>query len=330
MVTNMSSDVRVTRLLETTLGLALLVGLTACDSTLLAPTSSTIRVTAASQVVPVGGSTQIQAQVVEQAGTPVQNGTTVRFTTDLGQMDPVEAETRNGVATATFLAGSLSGVAQIRATSGAASPADDGGTLASNVVQIVVGAAAVDAVTLGANPASVPSTGGTVELLATVASAAGQLLSGIPVTFVSSQGQLSSSVVVTDGSGQARTQLTTAQNANVTATAGAVTSSVATVTVLAPAPVATATIVAADNGVTVGIGHQWTFTAQVTAGAGAPQPTTYEWDFGDGIGATNNSNVTSHVYGASTANTGRIVRVTITLSDGSQIVASTEILIGAI
>jgi len=319
-----------TGLLKTGLGLSLLVGLTACDSTLLAPTSSTIRVTAAAQVVPVGGSTQIQAQVLEEAGTPVQNGTTVRFTTDLGTMDPVEAETRNGVATATFLAGTISGVAQIRASSGGATPADDGGTLASDVVQVVVGAAAVDTVILGANPSSVPSTGGTVELLATVVSATGQLLAGIPVTFVTNQGQLSASVVATDDTGQARTQLTTSQTATITATAGAVTSGAATVTVLSPTPVATATIVAADNGVTVGVGHQWTFTAQVTAGAGAPQPTTYQWDFGDGIGITNNSNVTSHVYGASTANTGRIVSVTITLDDGSQIVASTEILIGAI
>jgi hypothetical protein len=335
MVTTMSSGVRVTgqlktALLETALGLALLGMLAGCDSMLLAPTSSTIRVTSSSQVVPIGGSTQIQAQVIESAGTPVQNGTTVRFTTDLGEVQPVEAETRNGVATVTFLAGTISGVAQIRATSGGAGPADDGGALASNVVQIVVGAAAVDTVILGANPSSVPSTGGTVELLATVVSVAGQLLGGVPVTFVTSQGQLSAPVVVTDDAGQARTQLTTTQNATVTASAGAVTSGAATVTVLAPAPVATATIVAADNGVTVGVGHQWTFTAQVTACAGAPQPTTYAWDFGDGIGATNNSNVTSHVYGASTANTARIVRVTITLSDGSELVASTEILIGAI
>lgn len=318
-----------TRLLKTVLGLALVGVLPACDSTLLAPTDSTISVTAASQVVPIGGSTQVQALVIEQAGTPVQNGTAVRFFTDLGQMQPVEAETLNGVATATFLAGSVSGVAQIRATSGGAAGAE-GGDLASNVVQIVVGAAAVDTVILGANPASVPATGGTVELLATVTSVAGQLLSGIPVTFVATQGQLSTPVVTTDASGQARTQLTTTQDAGVTATAGAVTSSVATVTVLDPAPVVTATIVAADNGVTVGIGHQWTFTAQVTGGAGAPQATTFEWDFGDGIGTTTNGNVTSHVYGASTASTRRIVSLTITLSNGQQVVATTEILIGAI
>ncbi len=324
------TGLRKSRIVGTALALTALVGLAACDSTLMAPTNSTIRVTAAAQAVPIGGSTQIQAQVIEQAGTPVQDGTAVRFTTDLGSMDPVDAETRNGVATATFLAGTVSGVAQIRATSGGATPADDGGTLAANVVQIVVGATAVDAVILGANPSSVPSTGGTVELLATVVSAAGQLLAGIPVTFVTNQGQLSAAVVATDAAGQARTSLTTTQTATVTATAGSVTSGAATVTVLSPAPVSTATVVAADNGVTVGVGHQWTFTAQVTGGTGAPQPTTYEWDFGDGIGTTNNSNVTSHVYGASTANTARIVRVVITLSDGSQLVASTEILIGAI
>ena len=39
-----------------------------------------------------------RAFVAEAGGTPVQNGTTVRFTTNLGRVDPVEAQTRNGMA----------------------------------------------------------------------------------------------------------------------------------------------------------------------------------------------------------------------------------------
>ena len=64
------------------------------------------------------GVTEISAYVIEQAGTAVQNGTSVRFTTSLGRVDPVEVETHNGMATTTFFAGDVSGVAEVRATSG--------------------------------------------------------------------------------------------------------------------------------------------------------------------------------------------------------------------
>ena len=55
--------------------------LAACDKApLLAPTNSTISVSATTRTLPLGGSTEISAYVIESAGTPVQNGTTVRFT----------------------------------------------------------------------------------------------------------------------------------------------------------------------------------------------------------------------------------------------------------
>jgi len=85
---------------------------------LLAPTASTISMSAPIGVLPVGGSTEIQAFVAESGGTPVQNGTTVRFSTNLGTVNPVETQTRNGVAVTTFT-GTTSGTAEIRATSGA-------------------------------------------------------------------------------------------------------------------------------------------------------------------------------------------------------------------
>src|SRR5918993_1672806 len=93
----------------------------ACDKAqLLAPTQSTIALSAPTRVLPSNGTTPITAYVLEQAGTPVQNGTTVRFTTSLGRVEPTEVETRNGVAVTTFLAGDASCVAEIRAVSGAA------------------------------------------------------------------------------------------------------------------------------------------------------------------------------------------------------------------
>jgi len=217
--------------------LAVTAALAGCDrAQLLAPTQSTITISAAARVLPPNGTTEIMAIVTEQAGTPVQNGTTVRFTTTVGRVEPAESQTRNGVAVTTFFAANSSGVARIQAISGAAS----GGETATNAVEITVGAAAVNVVTLRANPGTVGPNGGSVELIATVVSESGQPLDGIGVTFTSDQGSLSDSNVVTNSSGEARTQLTTSQQAVVNATAGTKTSANVTVAVR-PGPTVTIT-----------------------------------------------------------------------------------------
>lgn len=189
----------------------------ACDKAqLLAPSSSTITVSAPVLVLPNGGSTEVTAYVIEEAGTPVQNGTNVRFTTNLGSIAPETVETRNGLARATFTAGSSSGVARIRAMSGNASHEND-----VNFIDITVGTAAIKTVTLRANPASVGPSGGTVDLIASVVSATGQGVEGVLVTFTTDQGTLGANTATTNGSGEARTTLTTSQEANITAAAGA-------------------------------------------------------------------------------------------------------------
>ena len=206
--------------------IALCAAVVGCDKAqLLAPTKSTISVSASTRVLPTGGSTDVTALVVEEAGTPVTNGTTVRFTTSLGRIDPVEAQTRNGVATTTFFAMNTAGVARITAISGAAG----GGTNNANVLEITIGAAAVNTVTLRANPGSVGPNGGTVELIATVVAENGRALEGINVTFNADQGTLSSNNALTNANGEARTTLTTAQQTVVSATAGTKTSSNVTV-----------------------------------------------------------------------------------------------------
>ena len=193
-----------------------------CDKAqLLAPTRSTITVSAGAQVLPNNGTTEITAYVIEEAGTPVQNGTTVRFSTTLGTIEPASAQTRNGLARATFNAGSSSGVARIRAMSGGAAAATD---TTGNLVEITVGAAAVGTVTLRANPGSVGPSGGSVELIASVISEAGQGVEGVIVTFATDQGTLAANTAVTNASGEARTTLTTSVESNVTATAGSKTS----------------------------------------------------------------------------------------------------------
>ena len=182
---------------------------------------------ALTQVLVSGASSEITAFVLEGGGTPVQNGTTVRFSSTLGRVEPVEAQTTNGLAVTTFFADSSSGIAEIRATSGAAG----GGTDNTNVVQLTVGAAAVNTVSLRANPGRVGPSGGAVDLIATVIGADGQVLSGVTVIFSNDQGSLSAPSMITDANGESRTTLTTSQQAVASATAGVTTSSTVTVAV---------------------------------------------------------------------------------------------------
>lgn len=251
----------------------------ACDTVPLnAPSGSSITMSAGTRVLPTGGSTVVTAIVSEAGGTPVQNGTTVRFTTNLGRVEPAEAQTRNGVAEATFLAGEMSGLAEIRATSGAAgagggtgtpTPPADGATTASgtNVVQILVGAAAVEAVTVSASPSTVPASGGATTVIASAVDAAGNRLSNVPVTFSTTAGTLSASSATTDAAGDARVQLTTNREATVTARAADQTATV-TVTVAAVSTVSLTvdpTSPVADQPMTL------TITPSITAGNPPPR-----------------------------------------------------------
>jgi len=181
---------------------------------LLAPSGSTITLTAAATTLPLNGSTDIIAQVLEAGGTPPQDGTLVTFTTTLGSIQPPEAETRGGRVTVKFNAGSQNGTATIVATSGGASASGN------NAVKIAIGAAAVGRVTIDANPGTVSSSGGTSTITAFVFDINGNPLGGVPVTFTTDAGTVSPSVVAADTNGRAQSTLNTNKTAKVTATAG--------------------------------------------------------------------------------------------------------------
>src|SRR5207249_11995284 len=96
------------------------------------------------------GTTSLIAQVIEPAGTPPQRGTLVTFTTSLGTVEPIEAETDpGGRVLVTFKAGTKSGVATIIALSGGVT------TGATGAVKIAVGAAGVARIGLTALPATI-------------------------------------------------------------------------------------------------------------------------------------------------------------------------------
>lgn len=108
----------------------------ACKSSpLVAPVASTIAVFSTATALAPGGTAEISALVIEEAGTEVHDGTVVRFMATLGTVEPAEVETRDGVAVTTFTAASSAGTARITAISGAALPAPD----QSNFVEITIG-----------------------------------------------------------------------------------------------------------------------------------------------------------------------------------------------
>src|SRR5919197_4391158 len=130
---------------------------------LLAPSGSTITLTALATALPVNGSTKIIAQVIEPAGTPPQHGTQLTFTTTLGTIVPSVAETdASGRIEVTFNAGNQNGTATIVAISGGVSASG------TNAVKIAIGTAAVGRVVLAANPTLVPANGGSSTITASV------------------------------------------------------------------------------------------------------------------------------------------------------------------
>jgi hypothetical protein len=208
----------------------------ACERVnLTAPTGSALTISVDRSVLPLNGQATIRAVLIESAGTPVHNGTVVTFGTTLGSVDPIEAKTVNGIATAVFSAGSVSGTARISAFSGGASTNTSG-------AEVKIGAAAASGnISVSATPPSVSQSGGTVTISAIVFDEASNPLPGVQVQFTASNGALSATTAITDSNGVARTTLNTTQTSTVTAFAGAAkgevvvtVSSAPTVTVEAP------------------------------------------------------------------------------------------------
>jgi adhesin/invasin len=194
---------------------------------LLAPSGSTITLTASTTAMSVNGTAQLIAQVIEQAGTPPHSGTHVIFTTTLGSVKPPEGDTDiNGRVLAIFDSGTANGTATITATSGGVGGAQSTSTGSStttsptNVVKIAIGTAAVGRVSLTANPTTIAAVGGQATIVANVVDVNGSPLSGAAVNFATSAGSLSTAVVNTDATGTAQTVLQTPVTATVTANVG--------------------------------------------------------------------------------------------------------------
>lgn len=190
------------------------LGVMACDKVpLTAPFGTEITLVSSTNVLPINGRTELVAVLIETeggAGTPVHNGTLVNFTTSLGRIEPAEARTVNGRVTVVLVADGRSGTATVTAFSGSA----------TQTLEVKIGAAAAERVSVIATPSSVPSNGGIVTIVARVEDENGNALTGVPVTFSTDAGTLTPQSALTNEAGLATTFLSTNTAATVTASAG--------------------------------------------------------------------------------------------------------------
>jgi hypothetical protein len=280
----------------------------ACDKVpLLAPTGSVISLFATANTVPLNSEIEIVANVIENgvtssgtgtpgttpgtaptstttpgAGTPVQNGTLVSFTTTIGRIEPSEARTNNGQVRVKFVSGGQSGIATITAFSGGAS---------GKLENLKVGSAGVERVLISASPQTLGPFGGTSTITARVEDVSGTGLAGIPVTFSTDAGTLSPSSSTTDTAGNATTTLTTSRAAKVTANVAGKTADVS----IGLNPRTGITIAGPTTAVSAGVPA--TFTVGVGSTANIRDVTV---DFGDGdrrsLGAISAPTTIQHTY----------------------------------
>jgi hypothetical protein len=268
------------------LAVATVVLVIACDRVpLTSPTGSTISLTADRTILPLNGQTTVRAIVTESSGTPVHNGTMVTFNPSIGRTEPVDAPTVNGIATVTFLAGSVSGTGFIHAFSGGARTGS--GNSSSGGVEVRVGAAAAGSIAVTATPSSVSQSGGTVAISALVLDSATNPLPGVSVLFTTSTGTLSATTALSDSSGIARTTLQTTQTATVTATAGTAKGEVRVEVSAAP----TASITVSPESPIAGVPAAVTVSTAAGNSSSPRQVATVDVDFGDNTSETR-SNVT--------------------------------------
>ena len=305
---------------------ALVTGAGCHQSPLFAPSGATMTLSSSALILPLNGTAQITATVVGSGGSAVANGTTVTFTTSLGSFVSNTATTNGGRATVTFNAGSQSGTATVAAFSGSVGTSSGTGTT-TTALSITIGSAALSAVLVTANPASVSQLGTIASTItASVVDANNNGIPGATVLFSTDQGSLSVVAGTTNATGQATTQLTTSQAATVTATVGGKSGTVKvsvfsapTVAITTPSA-ATALLAAA-------------FVVEVTPGTGAAAIIDVTINFGDGAGSTidlgavtGKINV-SHAY--QTAALEYTVTVTVKDGSGQTVSASTPVTVYA-
>jgi hypothetical protein len=244
------------------------------------------------------------------AGTPVQNGTLITFTTTIGRIEPSEARTHNGQVSVKLITAGTSGTATITAYSGGAS---------AQITNLKIGTAAVKTVSVTTAPQTLGVSGGTVQVVASVVDEGGSSLGGVPVTFSTDKGSISPSTVTTDNSGTATATLTTTATSKITAAVGALTGT-STVTVSARSLTSfTPSPSSASAGVPI------TFTVTPASGSNISN---VRIDFGDGTSPANLGAIGAATPWPHTYNRTGTFTATASAGDGDSL--STSVIIGSL
>ena len=167
----------------------------------VAPSGSTITLSANPSEIPSPTGTSTITAVVRKPNGTVAAGVEVRFTASLGTIDVLAKTDSGGVATATLKGDGRTGTATVNATV-------DGGATAMALMVVIGGGG--HTITLQAIPATIHASGGQVTLIAIVRDATGQPAVGAGVNFTTNLGRLASggALVRTDANGQATDTLT--------------------------------------------------------------------------------------------------------------------------
>jgi hypothetical protein len=150
-------------------------------------------------------------------GEALHDHTLVIFSATLGTLSPSEVEMIQGRAVVEFISGNNSGVAQIRARSGNIVAEPD-------PLEITIGSAALDNLSISANPSGFGVGGGRTRIRVYAFDAMGNLLPGIPIILTTTSGyfEKNEGIYYTDNSGRVEDYLNITETATVTAKSGIV------------------------------------------------------------------------------------------------------------
>lgn len=284
------------------------VVLSSCDEgTPVAPEGTILRISANPTRIAKTGTSNVTLQALRSTGNPVNPGTEIRLSTNIGQIDSVVYTDADGVAHATLRGDGRVGVATIAAYSGGVEPVE---------TEVEVGARA-GAISVSADPTNLSQEGGVVDLIALVRDDEGQPLAGASVNFRAEAGSLRSGgrFLTTNANGEVRDVLTVSaadtqsepdRIITVTAESGGasgVISDTVDIAIQTP-PIAAFTFSIAGDLVSFN---------DTSSG----NPTSWRWNFGDGQQSSERDPV--HQYSAGTY----IVQLTVSNAFGSSSTSAT-------
>ena len=148
-------------------------------------------------------------------GEALHDHTMILLSATLGTLSSSEVELMQGRAVVEFTSGDTSGIAQISARSGNITAEPD-------PLEITIGSAALDNLSISANPSSFDAGGGRSRIRVFAFDAVGNLLPSVPIILTTTAGyfEKDEGVYLTDGSGKVEDYLHITETATVTAKSG--------------------------------------------------------------------------------------------------------------